>query len=177
MAGMSFSQWATIGSTALKAYGAMSAGESARQASRFEARQLQRKADARYAQGTREAHEARREGEIVASDARAAMAAGGGTTTSPGAIRRLGRIESEGEYNALAALYSAGSDAAGLRRAARARIYEGTQSRRASRISAMGTVIQGVSTLHKMGTFGKKKKKPKLEPVEVTATKIPNPYG
>jgi len=83
----------------------MSSASSAAEAAYADAARLERMATARYAKGTREAGEEKRQGDIVLSNARAAMAAGGGTTTDPAAIEAQGKIASEGEYNSLMAMY------------------------------------------------------------------------
>lgn len=135
--------WVIIASTALKAGGSIMEGNAADQAAKFEAKQIEQNATARYAQGTREVDEALREGRIVASNARAAMAASGGLASDPGAIEHLAKINEEADYNALAALYSAETDVQGMQSQAAARRFEGKLAKKTSRIKALSTVISG----------------------------------
>ena len=132
-----------VGGTALNAVGSIQEGKAADKAAQFEAAQLEEQAKARYAQGTREAYESRRVGRIMESDARAAMAAGGGSTTDAGAIEQLGKISAESDYESLAALYEGETAAAGLKKKAWARRKEGRAARRAGRTRALSTVITG----------------------------------
>ncbi len=78
--------------------GNAAAGDAAIKAGEF-------KAKTQRAAGSRKAYEAGREGDIVQSNARAAMAAGGGSTTDAGATKILGDIGAQADYNALSALY------------------------------------------------------------------------
>ena len=113
----------------------MAAGDAAQASSEFQAK-------TQLATGTRRAGEAKREGDIVASDARAAMAAGGGSTTDPGAIQNLAKIKSEADYNALTALYE-GQTGADIS------IYEGKTKKAASRTRALGTLLTGGASAYK----------------------------
>lgn len=128
-------------STALTAGGELAEGDAAVRASKYEAKQLEQQANARYAQGTREAYEAARAGDILESDAIAQMAAGGGGVDA----EHLAKIKAESDYNALAALYEGETEAAGIRQKAEAVKYGGKVKQKAARTRALSTVISGGS--------------------------------
>lgn len=100
------------------------------------------KAQTQRARGTRTAYEEKRRGEMVASDARAAMAAGGGTTTGAGAISTLGKIGTETDYNALAALYEGEEEA-------RITMIEGKRQAKAAKRRGLSTLISGGAGIYK----------------------------
>jgi len=118
-----------VASTVLSAQQAHEEGEAAQQAAEF-------KAKTQMAAGTRKAYEAKRSGDIVASQARAAMAAGGGAAADPGAIETLGKIKSEAEYGSLAAMYE-GETGAKISK------YEGEVAKRQARMRTLSTVLSG----------------------------------
>lgn len=128
-------------STALSVGTSLMQGAAASAAGKFEAKQLEQGAKARYAAGTREAQERRRQGEIVSSKARAVQAASGGVTTDPGAVEQLGGIESESEYGALAALYEASTESEGMKLQAKARRRAGKQAATATGMKALTTAL------------------------------------
>lgn len=139
--------------TALQAVSQYSQGESAKASKGFEAEQLNRSAKARGAAASREAYEERRRGRVLQSNIRAAQAAGGGTTTDPGAISTLAKAQVVTDYNALSALYQGEVEAEGLRTAAKAREFEGKSQQRASRLKSLATIVSGGAKL-----YGKYKK-------------------
>jgi len=121
-------------STMISARGEEQEGRAAQESKEFEAK-------TKMATGTRRAYEAKREGDIVESAARAAMAAGGGMATDPGAIEHLAKIKSQAEYSALSALYE-GKTGAGIAR------YEGRVKRKASKTRALSTVLGGGAKIY-----------------------------
>lgn len=125
------------------AVGTYQQGKSVKRAAEFEARQLDEQAKAHFARGTQEAKIARRQGERAISDARAAMAASGGVSTDEQAIEQLAKLKTESDYNALAALYEAKSQAQGARRQAEARRFEGEQAASSARTRSLATVLKG----------------------------------
>lgn len=118
-----------LASTVISTSAAIEEGKAAERAAEF-------KAKTAMAVGSRKAYESKRSGDIVASDARAAMAASGGVTTDPGAIETLGKIKAEAEYGSLAAMYE-GETGANLA------IAEGERAKKASRYKALSTVLSG----------------------------------
>jgi hypothetical protein len=129
--------------TGLSAGGQLAGGIQANRSAKFSAQQAERNALAELAAGVSEATEQRRQGRAVQSDARAAMAAGGGTTTDPGAIETLGKIGQVSEYNALSALFGGQNRAEALRTAARARRAEGRSAMMGGLIGGGATALSG----------------------------------
>jgi len=84
----------------------------------LEAEQMHRNAIATEASGTVVAGERRKEGDRMISDARAAMAAQGGSASDAGAIERAGEIGEMTDYNVLAALFESRTQSAGQHQAA-----------------------------------------------------------
>lgn len=95
-------------------------------AAKFEAKQLRRNAKAVEARGQRQAKEIRWQGEMLKSGDVARQAAGGGGIDT----QSLAKISNMTDYNALAALYQAGTEADTLRDAARIREWEGKIAKR-----------------------------------------------
>lgn len=124
-----------IGATALSMGGQIAEGRAAEKSAKY-------KAKTDRARGSRLSYEAGREGEIAESNARAAMAAGGGSTTDAGATKILGDIGAQADYNALLALYEGetGADIAE---------WEGKTKKKASRTQALSTVLSGGAQAYK----------------------------
>ena len=129
--------------TVLSAGSALKQGANEERQADFQAKQLEREGNAEFAQGTREQHEQLRRGRINVSNARAAMAASGGTTTDPGAIGTLAELDADATYNGLAAMYGAKSRRKGRETQADSARMVGRDKRQASQIDALSTVISG----------------------------------
>ena len=114
--------------------GAMAEGKAAEQAGAF-------KAKTSMAAGTRKAGEAKRAGDILESNIRAARAAGGGGF-DPGAIERIGKVGAETDYNVLSALYE-GKTGADIAQ------YEGAVKKKASKTKALSTLLSGGAGMYK----------------------------
>lgn len=129
----------TLGLQAATTFMGMSAanaeGRAAQQAAQFQA-------NTQYATGTREASEATREADIVASNARAAMASSGGSASDAGAIETLSKIKQEGEYNSQSKMYEAETNAD-------ITLYEGALAKTAAKNKAIGTALSGASSVYK----------------------------
>ena len=95
---------------------------------KFQAGQAEQAAKAAIATGSREAYDRAREGRIVESNARAAMAAGGGSSADPGMVRLLSRIGRDAQYNSLAAMFEGEQAAYGHRTQAAAYELAGKQA-------------------------------------------------
>lgn len=115
----------------------------------FQASQLEANAKASKAKGTRDAEEERRRGDIILSNARAAMAGSGGVTTDAGAIETLAGIQNETDYNSLATLYEGDERATSLRTAASAKKYEGKIARTRGITGSIGSMLQRYSKYKK----------------------------
>jgi len=132
-------------SSALKVGGDVMQAKAADEAASFNAQQLRRSAKETEARGIREAKNIRREGDILQSDAIAALAAGGGSTTDPGAVSYLSKLEDISQYNQLAALYDAQTQAQGLRHRAQIVRYEGKVKKKAGYYKAASTLLDEIS--------------------------------
>lgn len=130
-------------STAVGVAGASRSGRAQESAAKFDAQQIEKNAKRSYARGTREYAETIRVGDIAASNARARMAAGGGTTDDVSALRDQSVIGREAEYNALTALYDAQVTSEGQSTQAAARRMEGRNAKRAGNIKALSTLLSG----------------------------------
>lgn len=98
----------------------------------------ERRAKAATAVGQRKASETRRQGRVIQSDAKAAMAAGGGVTDDAGAIEQLANIAQVTDYNQLAALYEGDTEAEGLR-------LENKFNKKIARTKQFATALSGAS--------------------------------
>lgn len=126
----------------LKAYGQVRQGRAAKKAADFEALQMERQAGAAEAESQAEAAVSRREGRLVASRAISVASASGASVRDPTMVNLVADIETESEYNALAALYSGKSQATQLRMGAKARRSEGKAARTAGYIKAATTIFE-----------------------------------
>ena len=133
-------------STVLSAGSSIAGGIAEDKAASAEAKQLRTNANARYAQGTREAYQARQDGKRVESDAVAAMAGGGGAFDA-GMAERLGEIGEVTDFNALAAMYEAETEADGMRRQARATRKAGQRALATGFVKAGATALDGASKI------------------------------
>jgi hypothetical protein len=107
----------------------------------------------REQEGEMDAAEVRRKNRILMGDARAAMAASGGTTTGPQALLMQGEIAGAGKFNEMSYLMEAKLDAEGMRRGAQAVQRSGRAAARATYAGTIANVVssQAASTL--MGKY------------------------
>ena len=96
-----------------------SAARAQARAAALEAAQLERRAKQEEAEGGRAAVEIKRQGDVLNSDARAAMAASGGITDDAGSVDILGEIKGVVEHNRLSALFTARQTAEDTRQSAK----------------------------------------------------------
>lgn len=137
---------------------ASSAGaKNAKDYARYQATQLNRRANSERATGQRGAIEEWRRSRLAQSQARAVAAASGGGVSDPSVTKIIGDLAGEGEYNALTALYEGEDAARGYEDQARAGIYEGDvtaaglkakarASRRAGIMGAVGSTLYGATS-------------------------------
>lgn len=147
-----------LAATAVSAGSQVIGGYGKYRGAKAEAKQMRQQAKAQEAQGIAESQEIGRQTEVNLSDARAAMAAGGGTTTDSGAIQMLGKIGEVGEFNALSALFGGRSKAQNTRQAAAAK-------KSSAKNAFIGDIIGGGATA--LGGYGEYK--------AATATPAPPP--
>ena len=137
-----------IASTMLSATQSVSQGIAGKNAAKFQAGMEEQRANLAMARGTREASEARREGRIIESNARAAMAAGGGDTTSAGSINQLSKIGRDAEYNALSAIFNAETTAGANRAQAQAYKMQGDRALSSGIMGGLTTALSGGSQIY-----------------------------
>ena len=112
-------------------------------------------ADESRAAAQRTMLEKRRESRFLQSKLQARAAASGGGADDPGVLDLTGDIAQRGEYDALMEMYRGENRARGLedqatgsRMSGSAALYEGEAKKSASRLSAMGTIIGGASSMY-----------------------------
>lgn len=139
-----------VAGAAVTAYGQYKQGEAAKNAADMTAEQARMNAKSSMAEGIRAAHEIHRQKRVAKSDARAAMAASGGVTDDISAIKTISDIDRIYNYNALAALFAAKTQADDQNYAAEMERYNGKQVRDASRLAMVGTMLSGASSAYSM---------------------------
>lgn len=137
--------------TAFNVGSSIAEGNAADKAARFKAKQVERNAIAKRAQGTRQTQEGLRLGRKLQSDAQAIMAAGGGSTTDAAAIEQKASLQQATDYNALTALFEAGEQAEGLDLAAQGIRVEGKAAKKAGQRKALSTILDSSSLASSMG--------------------------
>lgn len=128
--------------TLISAGGALQEGQAAEAGARFEAAQMSQAAGQERAASQRRALEERRRARLAQSRAQAVAAASGAGATDPTVLNIIGDIEEEGEYRALTAMFEGEEAARGMEMGAMARLWEGRQQRKASRITAASKVLE-----------------------------------
>lgn len=127
-------------------------GKAAEKAAKFEAKQLEQAAADRIATGTYEAAEEKRIMEKNLSDMQAQMAAGGGTTTSAGAIEQQVKAEMIGKSNAVTAMYNRKKEAYDLHRQAQARRWEGKMAKKSAVMRGLAGAAGGAHSYFSRGS-------------------------
>lgn len=144
-----------VASTALSMYGQNKSAKASAKASKAQAAQVERQAKSTYAADQLRAAEYTRESDTVASNARTAIAAGGGVTTDAGSTDIISKIDSEGIYNRLAALYDAKNNYDGTIAQGQALRTEAKNTRKASRYAIGATALSGAADAY--GAYKPKK--------------------
>lgn len=133
-------------STALAAQQSISQGTTQNAVAVAEARQRGEDAKAAQAESQREALIERKKARNLMSRARAVAAASGAGASDPSVQNILTDIETQGEVNALNALYSGNTEARGLRGGAAVARQEGRARRRAGYMNAASTALSGAAS-------------------------------
>ncbi len=150
-----------MGATAVVgAVGQYQQGRAAEEAAQYEAEQMRANAKRVLEDGEKRARETRRQKEIYLSNARAAQAGSGGTTTDAGAISDLGRIGGIFEYNAMEELYGANLDANAIGAQAAGRQFEGKMAKRTGTVGAITTLGNAAVSIYSGGMGGGAKQSP-----------------
>lgn len=137
-----------VAATALTAVSAYQSGRAADDAAQMEAQQLRDNAALAAQEGLRRAEETRRQKLVALSDARAAQASSGGTTTDAGALDQLGRLAGVFEYNALDEIYGSKIESMGLQNQANATRFSGKLAKRGGNVAALSTVLSNAGSIY-----------------------------
>lgn len=137
---------ASLAGTAMSVMGGIQAGNAAEQEAKFEAAQLQRKADEERAAAQREAADKQKEGMLAQSrqQALAAASGGGAGIDSPTIVKLMGDTAGQTEFNREGAMYVGENRARGYMDQAAARLASGKSAKRGSLIGAFGTAFSGL---------------------------------
>ena len=128
--------------TGAKAFGQIAQGNAESKQAEYQAKQLEANAKAHQAKASRTAEEERRRGDVILSNARAAMAGNGGSTTDAGAIQTLAEIQSTTDFNSLSALYDGDTQADSNIQAAQGKRYEGGLARTSGYSAGLSTILK-----------------------------------
>ena len=135
--------WTDVATPLIGAYGASSS-------KKFESRQINRNANAIAAKGSRDAQEVRRQGKLMASNARAAMAGSGGMVGDAGGIEGLAAIKQVSDQNALSVLFESDTQSENLRMKSRA-VKQSARGDIATGVrKSLGTVLRDADKIFKV---------------------------
>lgn len=135
------------GSTILQAGGTIAGANAQAGQLKSEATQLDALAGTDRASAQRTGSEQKRQARLLQSRALAVAAASGGGASDPTVINILSRLEGEGEYRSLVALYEGEEVARSKEAQASARRKEAKNVKRAGYLSAAGKVLEGGATM------------------------------
>lgn len=150
-----FKALAQGGVSALTVAGSWLEADAERKALRMKADQLQERGRAAYSDATRSAAEEIRQGKILQSNARAAMAGGGGVTTDQGAEAILGRIGGDASYNAFARMFEGRTRQEDFERQAATARREARLTQRAGTLRTVRTALSGAGRTYEAYQAGK----------------------
>lgn len=140
-------------SAGISAAGSIVGSKAESKALKAEADQLDAQAGRERATSQRAAMEQRRQSRLLASRAIAVGAATGGAL-DPTVLNIISRLEGEGEYRALSALYEGEEEAIGLENQAAARRREAKNVKKGGLLKAAGTIIgAGSDIVTRAGTM------------------------
>jgi hypothetical protein len=150
--------------------GQIGAGYAASRSADSEARQLKRAAKMTRGSAQREAIEERRQARLLMSRGQAVAAASGGGASDVSVVNTLADVAAEGEYRALTALWEGEERATGMEKAASARVSEGRAGALAGFMGGASSLLTGAAEGDWFKKYGPKTA---LEPIEITAKRIP----
>ena len=141
-----------VGAALYSALSQLQAGHQARDALNYQAQQLKINAGQAQASAQRQAYDIQRQGEIIASNALAHVAASGGGASDPSVVNLIARNAGESAYRQAVALYGGNDEARTMRMQAQGKQYEGQQAMRngvenaiASGYGARSTLMKGMA--------------------------------
>lgn len=143
--------WIKKMSDIFKVFSALGEGEAANSFAKIKAKQLNRQAIADKAESVQVAKHERKKATLLASRVTALAASSGAGVSSPDIQNSLSDIDEQGEYNALAALYSGESSAQSKRYAASVARAEGKFARKQSYLKAGATIMSSAESHMGMG--------------------------
>lgn len=141
----------------VSAGGMVASGVAEKNASEFEAKQLEMKADEEVAASQREAAQATKEADVAMSrqQALAASSGAGAGADAPTIIKLMGDVAGQGELNQQSVLYGGQNRASGLIDQAKGRRASGRASLLGSAFGAFGQAAKGVGMYSTgRGSFG-----------------------
>ena len=133
---------AQLSGAAISAYGTIAGGKAAREMGEIEKAQYYEKALKVEAVAQREAIAERDKAGLYKSRAKAVTAASGFASDDPGAARIQQDLDAQGEYNAMAALYSGYQQSKDLRNQGNVAEADGENAYKASKVSALTNLLQ-----------------------------------
>lgn len=134
--------------TAVSTLGTIQAGREAKAQADYQAKVQEMQADESVASSQRDAAEKYRQGRLIASQQRAAIAGSGGDLTDPSVIDIMADTDFETDLAARTDIYRGEQQARGLNDAAVNSRISGKNAQKASYISAAGNLFSGVSNMY-----------------------------
>ncbi|AXV15122.1 hypothetical protein CYG48_05055 [Neorhizobium sp. SOG26] len=134
--------------TAVQTFGTIQAGREANARAQYEAKVQEQQADEAYAASQRDAAEKYRQGRLMLSQQRAAIAGSGGDLTDPSVLDIMGDTAAEIDLAARTDIYKGDQQARGYNDAAKNSRISGKNALNASYISAAGSLFSGVSNMY-----------------------------
>lgn len=160
---------ASVGGTILTAAGAIQQGREEKARAMYEQKVQQQQADEAQASSQRDAIEQRRQGNMIMSQQRAALAGSGGNMTDPSVIDLMGDTNDKVQLAVDTETYKGEQQARGFNDAAKVAGVNAANAMRAARLKAVGSIFDGVSSMY--SRFGEPQKKP------TEASNVQLPYG
>ena len=140
--------YTALAGTGISVLGKVAGGYAQRNALSASASELEQEAGQSVAAGIQGAIQDRRRATYVASNARAATAAGGLTTTGTSAVANVGQIRGQGEYDAQTALYQGYDRASELKFRAGQMRTQGSNAIKSGWLSGASTVLSGGTSFY-----------------------------
>ncbi|MGE8105149.1 hypothetical protein ACQKP1_15830 [Allorhizobium sp. NPDC080224] len=161
---------ATVGGTILSVAGAMEQGREEKARFEYQKKVNEQQADEAQAASQREAIARNREGRLLMSQQRAALAGSGGNLTDPSVIDLMDDTKEQVTLASQTDLYKGEQQARGYNDAAKVAGYDAGAAMRKARLNAMSNLFSGVSSM--FDRFGQSSMKPKAG-----GSSVAMPYG
>lgn len=142
--------------TGISVLGTIQAGREAKAQADYQAKVQEMQADEAQAASQRDAAEKYRQGRLIASQQRAAVAGSGGALDDPSVIDIMADTDFETDLAARTDIYRGEQQARGLNDAAVNSRISGKNAQRAAMLSAAGNLFSGVSNMY--SRFGQQAK-------------------